>query len=121
MNPVAFASPNGLSATDSVANLPRGGQRRRRIGNPYGFWDSLACVRNVLSGPVREHSNLTRFLPTPHVLAEIQPGLTIAFLGDLMPTGGKNFRFGDALRRFIGSADCLVVNLEGVIAADRFV
>lgn len=49
------------------------------------------------------------------VLAEEDPNYSIAFLGDFMPLGKFNLLLSDTIKGFIGTADTLVVNLEGVI------
>jgi poly-gamma-glutamate capsule biosynthesis protein CapA/YwtB (metallophosphatase superfamily) len=53
-------------------------------------------------------------------LNPIDPKLSLVFIGDVMPAFGKELQVSDALQEFIRSADYLVLNLEGVISADRY-
>lgn len=53
------------------------------------------------------------------VLAEETPNYSIVFLGDFMPLGRFNLLLSDTIKEFVGTADTLVVNLEGVITEEK--
>ncbi len=87
-----------------------------RIGHAYSWPREAAVFWNKVIGPTRRHHALTEFVAQHRHYCDVAPQLRLAFLGDLLPLGGKACRLGNGLRRFLENADYLVINLEGVIA-----
>jgi hypothetical protein len=52
-------------------------------------------------------------------VSSVDPRVTIALIGDVMPTSGNRCIPGRRLGEFLEDADYLVLNLEGVISKDR--
>lgn len=53
------------------------------------------------------------------VFCDQKPSYSIAFIGDFMPFGKRRLHISENLRHFLGTADTLVVNLEGVVTAEK--
>ena len=93
--------------------------RLKRFGNPYGIIDSLDWMKCNLIRPSWRYKNETAFIDQKTCFNQIDSRLTIVFVGDLMPTGNHEFRFGQQFREFVKGADYLSINLEGVIGDCR--
>jgi poly-gamma-glutamate synthesis protein (capsule biosynthesis protein) len=89
------------------------------FSQPYPPRDALRWVANNLWGPSRRHESLTRWLPQGAELEAITPRLTLAFVGDVMPSHGRAFSVAPALRQLFDGADLLVANFEGTLDSDR--
>jgi hypothetical protein len=88
---------------------------RRYFAQPYSLPEALAWVKHNLLGPSQRHRELTASLPPDAMLNPIEPRLTIAFVGDVLPLHGTRLEFGASLRRFLQDADVLVANFEGTV------
>ncbi len=86
------------------------------IGHAYTWPLEAVVFWNKVFGPVRRHQALTTFAPRNCQLAEIEPQLRLAFLGDLLPGHKYRYQLGEHLHEFLSGADYLVLNLEGVVA-----
>jgi len=93
--------------------------RLKRFGNPYGLIDSLDWIKCNLIRPSWRYQYETAFIDQKTCLNQIDSKLTVVFVGDLMPTGNHEFRFGQQFREFVEGADYLSINLEGVIGDCR--
>src|SRR5262245_22895296 len=95
--------------------------RRRRFSSPYNFRENIDWIRNIVFGPTRRYQNLTQYAPQHFELNSIVPQITLAMIGDVMPTRGNAIAIDDSLETFLEGADYLVLNLEGVLSKDRYV
>jgi hypothetical protein len=92
---------------------------RKRFSSPYGRRENLVWLKNFCFGPGRRHRDLTRFMAQDARLSSVEPRVSMAFIGDVMPTSGGRCVPGSGLREFLEDVDYLVLNLEGVISKDR--
>lgn len=89
------------------------------LSQPYGARDAALWLLHNVAGPSRRHAGLTPSVPSGTIANAIQPALTLAFVGDVLPFRGAAFRVSGALHGFLASADVLVANLEGTIIEGR--
>lgn len=57
--------------------------------------------------------------PGSHLLSNDEANYCIAFIGDVLPLGGKQVAISEELQDFLSDADAIVVNLEGVITGEK--
>ncbi len=93
-----------------------GGRRPRWFAIPYNLPEGLEWLRNYFFGPAGNFAGRTSFLPNDVTLNRIERRMTLAFIGDVLPTGHARLTFGDGLLAFFRDADCLVANFEGTIS-----
>jgi hypothetical protein len=91
---------------------------RRYFSQPYAPHEALAWLKHNLLGPSRRYLGLTTPLPPNTLLNPIQPRLTIAFVGDVLPLHGVRLAVDESLKRFLHDADVLVANFEGTVTTE---
>lgn len=87
---------------------------RRRFSQPYPAREALYWLFKNLAGPPRRVMPFAPLGPDV-VLNPVEPRLSIAFVGDLLPTRHVHVSVDSAARAFLAGADWLVGNLEGPI------
>lgn len=84
------------------------------FSQPYSPREFAGVLWRNLVGPGQPDGRIPG-ATTPVVVEAIAPCRRLAFLGDLLPFAGPPPEVGDSLRAFVGEADLVVVNLEGVL------
>ena len=92
--------------------------RRRRFAQPYPAGEALYWLVKNLAGPPRAP---IPFAPVGSdvVLNAVVPALSLAFIGDILPTRHLTVTVAPEVQAFIGRADWLVGNLEGPVVDGR--
>lgn len=93
---------------------------RKKIANqPYNFRELIQFFRNHLFGPSKKYSNLVDPLPKKYSNKRVCKKLELCFVGDIMPSYGKDVYFGEKIRDFINGVDFLIGNFEGVLGTGK--
>ena len=93
--------------------------RRRWLSQPYSWCEAAWWVAKNLFGPSRAHPGLVPPLDNDVRAEAITPNVAVAFLGDIMPLGAREFVVGDDVKAFFAGADLLVGNFEGTVIDGR--
>jgi hypothetical protein len=89
-------------------------RRPTRFAQPYPAREALYWLVKNLTGPRRCHVPFAA-LARDVVLNPIVPRLTVAFVGDVLPTRHATISVAPEVQAFIRAADWLVANLEGPV------
>jgi hypothetical protein len=90
----------------------------RRFAQPYPAREALLWIFKNLAGPPRQPIPFDPLGPDV-VLNAITPRLTLAFLGDILPTRRVSFAVDPEVQAFVRGVDWLVGNLEGPVVSRR--
>lgn len=88
--------------------------------SPYNLTETFGYFKRNFFGPVNKNRGLVEYCPQFFRLNEgIQPGIKIAFIGDIMDMAGRSLHIGAEVRQFVESCDYLVGNFEATITAAK--
>jgi len=108
---------------DKIRVRPPEGWRREPTGRwfsqPYPWREAVSWLAKNLCGPARDYGDLTTPIH-PEVCGDvITPRLTVAFVGDILPFGGRQFSVGEDVKEFFAGTTLLVGNFEGTLIDGR--
>lgn len=86
------------------------------IVTPYDAVESIYWLIKYVIGPSKRNVGIVKQIPNTYVLNKnIKPRYTLAFVGDIMPTGKRSVHLSSDLKEFLSDSDYLIANFEGII------
>lgn len=92
---------------------------QKLLGTPYNFREEMGWLwRNVMGVKTCNPCGI-RPLPQHSQLNQIQPRMTLCFIGDIMDMRGNNLMIGAEIKEFVRPCDFLIGNFEATITHAR--
>lgn len=92
---------------------------QKLLGTPYSFREEVGWLWRNIMGAKTSNSCMIRPLPQHSELKQIQPEMTVYFIGDIMDMRRHRLMIGSDLKEFVRPCDFLIGNFEATITHAR--
>jgi hypothetical protein len=92
---------------------------QKLLGTPYNFREEMGWLRRNVTGVKTFNPCRIQALPQHSYLNQIQPQMTLCFIGDIMDMRGNILMIGAGLKAFVRPCDFLIGNFEATITRAR--
>jgi len=91
---------------------------RKWFSTPYSFKEGVLWVLHNMLKPCKKYKKFTKFIPQDLIISDINPKISLCFIGDIMKMGKRELKFSNELKKFIDT-DYLIGNFEGTISSAK--